>query len=355
MIGDSVYATLCNMTLPSVKRAGLVVLSGFFERKAFGEIATCELEAQPVIKDAAIALNGAMDIVMIGSGTMYEYYIITKLEREYRDRWKITGESLARVLWGYYPDWYAGTSDARWNGDAAQGVATVLRPTEFRPTHFSILPIGYYIMTPSDTLPTTTVNVPHAWASRVEAAQQITREAHIRGSPLVWWLRSGAYVVPSSSGATWQIPCLYLVFAHSRNRRTSTGGINYSIHLYDRSDPTVGVGLGYGIGVDRQVVRHLSFFGRNSIWSYHEGRVDGRAMGAEESAKAAASRGRPKEAGGRDAGWGAGGRAAPRIGDQVAITAGEHQRYVGMAWVVGEKYQVTGGVISDCSFGVMAL
>ena len=344
MIGAEVVLALTSLRSPGV-RTGALALSGSFERRAM-DVGECELEIR--VGPPSYDLSAYGDVLMVMLPDRREYYFVTAIERR-NTYYVLRGETFLRYLRDYYPERYAGTSDAQWNGDAAEGVRRSLWPTEYVPTHsFSIGFRDYWIIVPNNVPPSVTVNTSFAWASRLEAAQEITRLAHAQGFPLVWWFEPGGWYGTQ--------PSVALVFSHGlpRNglfRPRWAGSIKHEAWVYDRSQPTAGVALGYGHGQDRDVTRARAARGLFNGWTYWEGRLDGRATGTSATAQAALMRWRPVEAGSGQAYS----QAMPRLGDQVFLVAGDNQRCAGIAHVVSERYTVTGGQVASAEVGVMQI
>jgi len=344
MIGAEVTIALTSLRSPGT-RVGALALSGSFERRAM-EVAECELEIS--VRAPSYELSAYGDVLLVMLPNRREYYFITAIERR-NTYYVLRGETFLRYLRDYYPDRYAGTADAQWSGDAAAGVLRSLRPIEYVPVHsFSLSFRDYWIITPNNVPPSVNVSTSFAWASRLEAAQEITRLAHAQGFPLVWWFEPGGWYGTQ--------PSVALVFSHGlpRNglfRPRWASSIKYDAWVYDRSQPTAGVALGYGHGEDRDVTRARAARGLFNGWTYWEGRLDGRATGTSAAAQAALMRWRPVEAGSGQAYS----QEMPRLGDQVFLVAGEHQRCAGIAHVVSERYTVTGGQVSSAEVGVVQI
>ena len=344
MIGAEVVLALTSLRSPGA-RTGAIALSGSFERRTM-DVAECELEIR--VGPPSYDLSAHGDVLMVMLPDRREVYFVTAIERR-NTYYVVRGETFARYLRDYYPDRYAGTSDAQWNGDAAAGVLRSLRPIEYVPVHsFSSGFRDYWIITPDNVPPSVNVSTSFAWASRLEAAQEITRLAHTQGFPLVWWFEPGGWYGTQ--------PSVALVFSHGlpRNglfRPRWAGSIKHEAWVYDRSQPTAGVALGYGHGQDRDVTRARAARGLFNGWTYWEGRLDGRATGTSAAAQAALMRWRPVEAGSGQAYS----QAMPRLGDQVFLVAGDNQRCAGIAHVVSERYLVTGGQVSSAEVGVVQI
>ena len=344
MIGAEVTIALTSLRSPGT-RVGALALSGSFERRAM-DVAECELEIS--VRAPSYELSAYGDVLLVMLPDRRESYFVTAIERR-NTYYVVRGETFARYLRDYYPDRYAGTSDAQWSGDAAAGVLRSLRPIEYVPVHsFAFSFRDYWIITPNNVPPSVNVSTSFAWASRLEAAQEITRLAHAQGFPLVWWFEPGGWYGTQ--------PSVALVFSHGlpRNglfRPRWAGSIKHEAWVYDRSQPTAGVALGYGHGQDRDVTRARAARGLFNGWTYWEGRLDGRATGTSAAAQAALMRWRPVEAGSGQAYS----QAMPRLGDQVYLVAGEHQRCAGIAHVVSERYVITGGQVSSAEVGVVQI
>jgi len=353
MIGAEVALALTSLRQPGV-RTGALALSGSFERRAM-EVAECELEIQVSASSYDLSAHG--DVLMVMLPDRREYYFITAIER--RNTYYVTrGETFLRYLRDYYPERYAGTADAQWNGDAAAGVLRSLRPTESVPVHSGGVNFReYWLITPNNVPPSVNVSVSFAWASRLEAAQEITRLAHAQGFPLVWWFECGRWCAAKDATGNYGVePSVALVFAHGLPchglfRPRWSGSVRYDAWVYDRSQPTAGVALGYGQGTDRDVARASSPRGLFNGWTYVEARIDGRATGTSAAARAALMRWRPVEAGTGQAYS----HEMPRLGDQVYFVAGEHERCAGIAHVVSERYVITGGQVSSAEVGVVQI
>ena len=353
MIGAEVVLALTSLRSPGA-RTGALALGGSFERRAM-DVGECELEIR--VGPPSYDLSAYGDVLMVMLPDRREVYFVTAIERR-NTYYVVRGETFVRYLRDYYPDRYAGTSDARWNGDAAEGVLRSLRPTESVPVHAGGVNFrDYWIITPNNVPPSVNVNTSFAWASRLEAAQEITRLAHAQGFPLVWWFECGRWcAVKDAAGNYGREPSIALVFAHGLPchglfRPRWAGSIKYEAWVYDRSQPTAGVALGYGHGQDRDVTRARAARGLFNGWTYWEGRLDGRATGTSAAAQAALMRWRPVEAGSGQAYS----QAMPRLGDQVFLVAGDNQRCAGIAHVVSERYTVTGGQVASAEVGVMQI
>ena len=344
MIGAEVILALTSLRSPGT-RTGALALSGSFERRAM-EVAECELEIRALAPSYDLSAYGNVLMVMLPDRR--EYYFVTAIERR-NTYYVLRGETFLRYLRDYYPERYAGTSDAQWSGDAAAGVLRSLRPIEYVPVHsFALSFRDLWIITPNNVPPSVNVSTSFAWASRLEAAQEITRLAHAQGFPLVWWFEPGGWYGTQ--------PSVALVFSHGlpRNglfRPRWAGSIKHEAWVYDRSQPTAGVALGYGHGEDRDVTRARAARGLFNSWTYWEGRLDGRATGTSAAAQAALMRWRPVEAGTGQAYS----QEMPRLGDQVFLVAGDHQRCAGIAHVVSERYTVTGGQVASAEVGVVQI
>ena len=344
MIGAEVVLALTSLKQPGV-RTGALALSGSFERRAM-EVAECELEIS--VSAPSYDLSAYGDVLMVMLPDRREYYFVTAIERR-NTYYVVRGETFVRYLRDYYPERYAGTSDAQWSGDAAAGVLRSLRPIEYVPVHsFALSFRDLWIITPDNVPPSVNVSTSFAWASRLEAAQEITRLAHAQGFPLVWWFEPGGWYGTQ--------PSVALVFSHGlpRNglfRPSWASSIKYEAWVYDRSQPTAGVALGYGHGQDRDVARARAARGLFNGWTYWEGRLDGRATGTSAAAQAALMRWRPVEAGTGQAYS----QETPRLGEQVFLVAGDNQRCAGIAHVVSERYTVTGGQVSSVEVGVVQI
>ena len=344
MIGAEVTIALTSLRSPGT-RVGALALSGSFERRAM-DVAECELEIS--VRAPSYELSAYGDVLLVMLPDRRESYFVTAIERR-NTYYVVRGETFVRYLRDYYPERYAGTSDAQWSGDAAAGVLRSLRPIEYVPVHsFAISFRDYWIITPNNVPPSVNVSTSFAWASRLEAAQEITRLAHAQGFPLVWWFEPGGWYGTQ--------PSVALVFSHGlpRNglfRPRWASSIKYEAWVYDRSQPTAGVALGYGHGQDRDVARARAARGLFNGWTYWEGRLDGRATGTSTAAQAALMRWRPVEAGTGQAYS----REMPRLGDQVFLAGGDSQRCAGIAHVVSERYVVTGGQVSSAEVGVVQI
>ena len=344
MIGAEVTIALTSLRSPGT-RVGALALSGSFERRAM-DVAECELEIS--VRAPSYELSAYGDVLLVMLPDRRESYFVTAIERR-NTYYVVRGETFVRYLRDYYPERYAGTSDAQWSGDAAAGVLRSLRPIEYVPVHsFAISFRDYWIITPNNVPPSVNVSTSFAWASRLEAAQEITRLAHAQGFPLVWWFEPGVWYGTQ--------PSVALVFSHGlpRNglfRPRWASSIKYEAWVYDRSQPTAGVALGYGHGQDRDVARARAARGLFNGWTYWEGRLDGRATGTSTAAQAALMRWRPVEAGTGQAYS----RETPRLGDQVFLAGGDSQRCAGIAHVVSERYTITGGQVSSAEVGVVQI
>jgi len=344
MIGAEVTIALTSLRSPGT-RVGALALSGSFERRAM-DVAECELEIS--VRAPSYELSAYGDVLLVMLPDRRESYFVTAIERR-NTYYVVRGETFVRYLRDYYPERYAGTSDAQWSGDAAAGVLRSLRPIEYVPVHsFAISFRDYWIITPNNVPPSVNVSTSFAWASRLEAAQEITRLAHAQGFPLVWWFEPGGWYGTQ--------PSVALVFSHGlpRNglfRPRWASSIKYEAWVYDRSQPTAGVALGYGHGQDRDVARARAARGLFNGWTYWEGRLDGRATGTSTAAQAALMRWRPVEAGTGQAYS----RETPRLGDQVFLAGGDSQRCAGIAHVVSERYTITGGQVSSAEVGVVQI
>ena len=344
MIGAEVTIALTSLRSPGT-RVGALALSGSFERRAM-DVAECELEIS--VRAPSYELSAYGDVLLVMLPDRRESYFVTAIERR-NTYYVVRGETFVRYLRDYYPERYAGTSDAQWSGDAAAGVLRSLRPIEYVPVHsFAISFRDYWIITPNNVPPSVNVSTSFAWASRLEAAQEITRLAHAQGFPLVWWFEPGRWYGTQ--------PSVALVFSHGlpRNglfRPRWASSIKYEAWVYDRSQPTAGVALGYGHGQDRDVARARAARGLFNGWTYWEGRLDGRATGTSTAAQAALMRWRPVEAGTGQAYS----RETPRLGDQVFLAGGDSQRCAGIAHVVSERYTITGGQVSSAEVGVVQI
>jgi len=353
MIGAEVTLALTSLRQPGT-RTGALALSGSFERRAM-DVAECELEISVHAQSYELSAYGNVLMVMLPDRR--EYYFITAIER--RNTYYVTrGETFVCYLRDYYPERYAGTSDAQWNGDAAEGVIRSLRPLEVVPVHSGGVNFrDYWIITPDKVPPSVNVSTSFAWASRLEAAQEITRLAHAQGFPLVWWFECGRWCTDKDSSGNYGIaPSIALVFSHGlpRNglfRPRWAISIKYEAWVYDRSQPTAGVALGYGHGQDRDVTRARAARGLFNGWTYWEGRLDGRATGTSSAARAALMRWRPVEAGSGQAYS----QEMPRLGDQVFLVGGDNQRCAGVAHVVSERYAVMGGQVASAEVGVVQI
>ena len=353
MIGAEVTLALSSLSGWG-NRTGAVALSGSFERRAM-DVATCELEISLSVSSYNLSAYG--DVLTVMLPDRREYYFITAIERR-NTYYVVRGETFLRYLRDYYPDRYAGTSDAQWTGDAARGVLISLRPTESVPMHGGGAGLRErLIVVPDNVAPSVNVSTSFAWASRLESAKEITRLAHAKRFPLVWWFECGRWSDTKNEVGAYRIePSVSLVFAHSlhrfgvsRLRWNKT--IRYEAWAYDRSQPTAGVALGYGLGVDRDVARAWSPRGLFGVFTYWEDRIDGRATGSSAAAQAALMRWRPVEAG-------AGQVFAdetPRLGDQVFMVAADNQQCAGVAYVVGERYTVAGAQVDSMELGVMQI
>jgi len=353
MIGAEVTLALTSLSGWGT-RIGALALSGSFERRAM-DVGQCELEIS--VRSPSYNLSAYGDVVMVMLPDRREYYFITAIERR-KTYYLIRGETFLRYLRDYYPDRYAGTRDAQWNGDAARGVLVSLRPIENIPVHFSITGSrDRWIIVPDNVPPSVNVSTSFAWASRLESAKEITRLAHAKGFPLVWWFECGRWCEAKNETGNYRIePSIALVFGHGLSRHNIfrlrwSGTINYEAWIYDRSQPTAGVALGYGVGVDREVSRARSPRGLFSSWMYWEDRIDGRATGTSAAAQAALMRWRPVEAGAGQAYS----QATPRLGDQVFMVAGDNHRCAGVAYVVGERYTVVGAQVESMELGVVQI
>jgi len=339
VIGDEVIGTLytgdARVAMP------IEVLEGSFERRAM-DVASCELEISILNEDWRY--SPYMDILTVALYDRCEHFIIIAIERR-NTYWIMRGESVLRYARDYYPDRYAGTSDAQWNGDAAAGVIQSLRHTEYRGTHAFISGfLEYNLIVPDATAPSINVSCAFAWASRLEAAQEITRLAHAQGYPLIWWYECAVRGTPVAG----------LCFSHAMPRhgiRRIRHTLAHDAYIADRSNPPAGIALGYGHGVDRDMTRASLARARFSAWSYWEGRTDGRASGTSAAMITALMRWRPVYAGGGQSYS----DTRPRLGDQVYIVGGEPQIYAGTAWVVAESYRVQSGRIADVSYGVVQI
>ena len=353
MIGAEVTLALTSLRQPGT-RTGAIALSGSFERRAM-DVGECELEIR--VGPPSYDLSAYGDVLMVMLPDRREYYFVTAIERR-NTYYVVRGETFVRYLRDYYPERYAGTSDAQWNGDAAAGVLRSLRPIESVPVHAGGVNFrDYWIITPNNVPPSVNVSTSFAWASRLEAAHEITRLAHAQGFPLVWWFECGRWcAVKDAAGNYGVAPSIALVFAHGLPsnglfRPRWSGSIKYDAWVYDRSQPTAGVALGYGHGQDRDVARARAARGLFNGWTYSEARIDGRATGTSAAAQAALMRWRPVEAGSGQAYS----QAMPRLGDQVFLVAGDNQRCAGIAHVVSERYVVTGGQVSSAEVGVVQI
>jgi len=352
MIGADV--TLALTSIGPEGRTEAIALGGSFERRAI-EVAECELEISTLGTSYNLSAYGNVLLVMLHDRR--EVYFVTAIERR-NTYYVVRGETFLRYMRDYYPDRYAGTSDAQWTGDAAEGVLRSLRPTENVAVYMNVVNFrDYWIVTPDNVPPSVNVETSFAWASRLEAAQEITRLAHAQGFPLVWWFEAGRWCAPKSADGNYIVePSVALVFAHGLVQKGLfrilwDGSIKYEAWVYDRSQPTAGVALGYGHGEDRDVNRARAPRGLFNGWTYWEGRLDGRATGTSSAAKAALMRWRPIEAGAGQAYS----RQMPRLGDQVFLVAGDNQRCAGVAYVVSERYSVSGGQIASAEVGVMQI
>ena len=353
MIGAEVTLALTSLRSPGT-RTGALALSGSFERRAM-DVAECELEIS--VRAPSYELSAYGDVLLVMLPDRRESYFVTAIERR-NTYYVVRGETFVRYLRDYYPERYAGTSDAQWSGDAAAGVLRSLRPIEYVPVHsFALSFRDLWIITPNNVPPSVSVSTSFAWASRLEAAQEITRLAHAQGFPLVWWFECGRWCSAKNAAGNYGVePSIALVFAHGlpRNglfRPRWAGSIKYEAWVYDRSQPTAGVALGYGHGQDRDVARARAARGLFNGWTYWEGRLDGRATGTSAAAQAALMRWRPVEAGSGQAYS----REMPMLGDQVFLVAGDNQRCAGIAHVVSERYTVTGGQVSSVEVGVVQI
>jgi len=351
MIGAEVTLALTSLRSPGA-RTGALALGGSFERRAM-DVAECELEISVLASSYELSAYG--DALMVMLPDRREYYFIIAIERR-NTYYIVRGETFLRYLRDYYPNRYSGTSDAQWSGDAAAGVIRSLRPTENVPVHSGGVNFrDYWIITPNNVPPSVQVSTSFAWSSRLEAAQEITRLAHAQGFPLVWWFECGRWCAQKNASGNYGIePSIALVFAHGLPRHGLfrprwAGSIKYEAWAYDRSQPTAGVALGYGHGQDRDVTRARAARGLFNSWTYWEGRLDGRATGTSAAAQAALMRWRPVEAGSGQAYS----QEMPRLGDQVFLVAGDHQRCAGIAHVVSERYAVTGGQVASTEVGVV--
>jgi len=353
MIGAEVILALTSLRRPGARTSALA-LGGSFERRAM-DVAECELEIQVSTSNYNLSAHGEVMMVMLPDRR--EYYFITAIERR-NTYYVVRGETFLRYLRGYHPDRYAGTADAQWSGDAAKGVLVSLRPTENIPVHAGETGSrALWIIVPDNVPPSVNVSVSFAWASRLESAKEITRLAHAQGYPLVWWFEAGRWCdAKDDSGAYRVKPSVALVFAHALPRHGLfrprwSGSVRYDAWVYDRSQPTAGVALGYGLGIDREVTRARSPRGLFNGWTYVEDRIDGRATGTSAAAQAALMCWRPVEAGAGQVYS----QDTPRLGDQVFMVAADNQRCAGVAYVVGERYTVSGARVESMELGVVQI